>query len=73
MEILNFDITVFGDLKTYGAFSVFEMLFDFFTSEIEKGKVLIIEQRYTNAKSDPLYKITSKEELEAFFNQYRPQ
>lgn len=70
MQVIRFDLTTFEDLHTYGLTNVLNELFSFMQTEIEKGKVFIIERRYSNAQPDTLHSIMNGQELTAFKNKF---
>ena len=47
MQVIRFDLTTFEDLHTYGLTNILNELFNFMQTEIVKGKVIVIERRYS--------------------------
>jgi len=70
MEILRFDQTTFEDLHTYGLTNIIDEICEFMETEIDKGNVIVIERRYSNAQPDTIRSIRTREELKQFKDNY---
>jgi hypothetical protein len=70
MKTFNLDITSIQDFYSYGSTTVIDEIMNFINSEVKQGNIIIIEKRYTNAKTDIIMQITTIEQLEQFKKQY---
>jgi hypothetical protein len=70
MEILRFDQTTFEDLHTYGLTNIINEICEFMGTEIDKGNVIVIERRYSNAQPNTIRSIRTSEELKQFKDNY---
>jgi hypothetical protein len=70
MQVIRLDKRTFNDLQTYGLTNILNELFNFMQTEIAKGNVIVIEQRYSNAQPDTLHSIRNDQELTEFKNKF---
>ncbi len=68
MKVLKFDLTTFEDLHVYNLTTIINNLFDFIQAKINKGNVISIERRYSNAEPDIVLSIRTQDELQQFRN-----
>lgn len=70
MEMLRLSQTTFDDIHTYSLTSIISELWGFMETEIDKGNVIIIERRYSNAQPDIVRSIRTRDELKQFKANY---
>lgn len=70
MKELRFDQTTFEDLRAYELTNIIDAICDFMGTEIDKGNVIVIERRYSNAQPDIVSSIRNEEQLTEFRNKF---